>query len=177
LSVLFRKLGLDSRIWEAKMDELAKANVDEVARRREAGEDLSAASSTEIKLKLRPLEQQIEDALRQLRIDQKRIDLPEIVFGTTCKDDPASHFGMQLSSPEGRIELITEFYYRWCRIFGFEPSSNSCDFWVTLPSGEWARFGQYRYRAKWQDGKEADGRIDVREPRQDGDMIQIAKPD
>jgi hypothetical protein len=177
LNIFFTKLGLGSGVWEAKLDELAKANVDEVARRREAGEDLSAASSSDIKLKLRPLEQPIEDAIREFRIRKRRVDLPEIVFGTTCSDNTARYFGLQLDSPEGRIELISEFYYRWCRIFGFDPSSDSCDFWVTLPSAEWARFGQYRYRAKWEDGKEAQGRIDVREPLRDREIIQIAKPD
>jgi hypothetical protein len=176
-SVLFSRLGVDRRLWEAKLDELAKAHVDEVARRRETGEDLSEASSNDIKSHLRAVEQPIEDAIRQFRISEKRIDLPDIVFGTNCQNDQTGHFGLQLQSPAGRIELITDFYYRWCRIFGFDPVSSSCDFWVTLSEADWARFGQYRYRAKWQDGKVAEGRIDIREPRRDREIVRIGKPD
>jgi hypothetical protein len=84
---------------------------------------------------------------------------------------------MKLDPDEGMVEIISEFYFRWCRNFGFDPLSNACDFWVTLPHAERVRFGQYRYRAKWQDGREVQDRIDIREPRSDGDIIQIGKPD
>jgi hypothetical protein len=147
-SAVLTKLGYPEAVWGTALYNLAQGLLDEIVKRRSLNQSFGYRDLHEA---VNGRREKLVQTLKKYRMESNP-QLFAIEDGSFCGGDSRGRFELKLTPHGGRIWLMPNADYDYCKKRGYDLMSEKCDFWQPVAVYQQVPFGRYRYRVEWPDG-------------------------
>jgi hypothetical protein len=164
--------GYPESVWRNAVDNLTKAQIDSGLKRIKQNKPLNDV------LTRAGAAQQERDLLAALETFRRRSakKLPQFqIDSDACGGDYIGFVKIRTLPKNGAVKLIREQFFQVCALRERDPYSTQCDLWFSAGPDQDFPVGTYRYLARWGEGPEECGKVDLSHPGSEADGRTIFK--